>query len=102
MIIKILFTSAVTLHRLWPGLFLVLGLSFCCFWLSFHFILEITGDLLVTYMQNVSDCSITLTLRVYRSILATIMSCQALSPGMAQRVIPLPYITYKDGLFQLC
>ena len=47
-------------------------------------------------MENISDCYV----RKYGSIVATITPHQALSPGMAQHVI-LPYITYKDGLFQL-
>ena len=54
--------------------------------------LEITGHLLVTYMQNISDCSI----REYRSIVATITGHQALSPG-AQRIIP--YILIKTAYF---
>ena len=50
-------------------------------------------------MQNVSDCSI----REYRSIVATIMGHQALSPGLNQDSACHPTIyTYKDGLFQLC
>ena len=50
-------------------------------------------------MQNISDCSI----REYRSIVATIMGHQALSPGLNQGSVCHPTIyTYKDGLFQLC
>ena len=61
--------------------------------------LEITGHLLVTYMQNISDCSI----REYRSIVATITGHQALSLGLNQGSAYHPTIyTYKDGLFQLC
>ena len=49
-------------------------------------------------MQNISDCSI----REYRSIVATIMGHQALSPRLNQGSAYHPTIyTYKDSLFQL-
>ena len=45
-------------------------------------------------MQNISDCSI----REYQSIIATLKGHQALSPEMAQRVIP-PYNRYYTAYF---
>ena len=46
-------------------------------------------------MQNISDCSIR---EYYRSIVATIMGHQALSPGLNQGSACHPTIyTYKNG-----
>ena len=69
---------------------------------DFTSFLEITGHLLVTYMQNISDCSI----RDYRSIVATITAHQALSPGLNQGsayhspyiliIIKTAYFNYVD------
>ena len=86
--IIIIFLSAVTLHRPWPSisfLFLVLGSFFFTdkmFLVEISLLfLEITGHLLVTYnAEHQCDCSI----REYQSIVATITSHQALSPGLNQ------------------
>ena len=56
-------------------------------------ILEITDHLLVTYRQNISDCSI----REYRSIAATITGHQALSPGLNQWLSVLSHHIIKEG-----
>ena len=95
MIVKILFPSAVTLHRPWLPIlislfsqaFLVLGLSF---FTARVFLVEISSLLFYMYMQNIGDCFI--------RVLIYFASCQALSPGMAQCVIP-PYILINMAYF---
>ena len=112
MIIKVLFPSAVTLHRPWlpilishlfyPGLFLVLGRSFFTarvFLVEISLLfLEITGHLLVTYMQNISDCSI----REYRSIVATATGHHVVRPYILIKTAYFNYVDISTSFKKFC